>query len=119
MTVIIDLTTSEKMEAFGKAMGVAASTGKPVDLADVAEASGTLKGSKVCFQTVHYHIVDHGADWKGRWIHRFVLERKPEYRRSRVMENHAASDQSAEILIDAMDNAEKFHLENMPHCGGF
>jgi hypothetical protein len=75
--------------------------------------------SRVCFQTVHYHIVDHGADWKGRWINRFVLERKPEYRRSHVMENHAASDQSAEVLIDAMDAAEKFHLENLPHCGGF
>jgi hypothetical protein len=91
-----------------------------LNMVEAALAAGPKTShSRVCFQTVHYHIVDHGADWRGRWSHRFVMERKPEYRRSRVMENHAASDQSAEILIDAMEAAEKFHVENMPHCGGF
>jgi hypothetical protein len=60
-----------------------------------------------------------GLDWKGRWSHRFALQRKDEYRKSRVLPRIAFSDTSGETLFDTMHEAEKFHMENMPHCGGF
>jgi hypothetical protein len=76
-------------------------------------------GPRVVFQTVHYTVMDGGADWKGRYIARFWIERKPEYAKSRVMKQHARSNESAERLLDALHAAEKFHLEAMPNCGGF
>jgi hypothetical protein len=76
-------------------------------------------GPRVVFQTVHYQISDHGENWKGRWMSRYFLERKPEYAKSRVMKQHARSNESAEHLLDALHAAENFHLESMPFCGGF
>jgi hypothetical protein len=42
MTTVIDLSTPEKMDAFGKGLMAAAKTDKPVSLAAVAEATNTL-----------------------------------------------------------------------------
>jgi hypothetical protein len=85
----------------------------------VKDAETRLTGPRVAAQTVHYQVVDNGLDWKGRWSHRFALQRKDEYRKSRVLPRIAFSDTSAETLFDAMHEAEKFHVDNMPHCGGF
>ena len=120
MPNIIDLSTPEKLEAFGNAMQAAARTGKPVNLADVAEASGTLEGRKVCYETEHYQIVDHGEDWRGYFTARFFVQRRPEFRKSRVMQYPPhGSYESAESLLDSLNAAEKFHMENLPPCGGF
>src|ERR1700733_14619838 len=113
MPNIIDLSTPEKLEAFGNAMQTAARTGKPVNLADVAEASDTLEGPKVCFETDHYQIIDHGEDWEGRFTCRFSVQRRPEFRKSRVMHYvPRGSNVSAEGLLGAMNEAEKFHMDN-------
>jgi hypothetical protein len=123
MPNVIDLSTPEKMEAFSNALSKAAfgdNFGKAINLGDIAEASDTLSGPKVCYETDHYHIVDHGADWKGRYTCRFVMKRRPEFCKSRVMElqSHICNS-SAEVLLDSLKNAERFHMDNLPHCGGF
>ncbi len=120
MPNIIDLSTPEKMEAFGKAMMTVAATGKPVDLGSVAEASETLVGPKVCYETEHYLIEDHGEDWRGRYINRFCIQRRAEFRKSRVMQYPTHGSQiSAEDLLPSLKAAEKFHMDNLPYCGGF
>lgn len=120
MPNIIDLSTPEKLEAFGRAMQSAAATGKPVDLANIAQESETLEGPKVCYETDHYQIIDRGEDWKGFFTSRFSVQRRPEFKKSRVM--HFVSRTSnvcAEALLDALNAAEKFHMENLPFCGWF
>jgi hypothetical protein len=120
MPIVIDLSTPEKMDAFGKAMLSAAKGENPVSLADVAEASKTLRGPKVCYETDHYRIVDHGTDWEGRYTGRYAVERRPEFVKSRVMPVMPhLSNTSAESLLDSLKKAEQFHMENLPHCGGF
>jgi hypothetical protein len=123
MPNIIDLSTPEKLEAFGYAMQAAARTGKPVSLADVAEASGTLEGRKVCYETEHYQITDAGeptTEWERRWQYRFSMSRKPEFAKSRVLDFPLRSSRvCAEDLLDSLEEAEKFHMINLPFCGGF
>jgi hypothetical protein len=117
MTTIIDLSTPEKMEAFGAAMATAAAGEKLVDLAAVAEASGTLQGPKVCYETAHYQIEDAGENWKARgYTARFCVHRRPQFRNSRVMEcTPATSGVSAEHLIDALKAAEEFHMRQISY----
>jgi hypothetical protein len=90
-----------------------------LDRTEAALEADKPEGSEVCYQSAHYQIIDHGDDYQGRFVHRFALERKPEYAKSRVLPRHAASNVSAQLLVDAMMEAEKFHTENLPHCGGF
>ena len=61
-----------------------------LDRTEAALKADKPEGSKVCYQTAHYQIVDHGDDYEGRFVHRFALERKPEFRKSRVLERHAS-----------------------------
>lgn len=120
MPNIIDLSTPEKLDAFGEAMLNAARTNNVIYLEDVAERAGMLRGPKVCYETEHYRIVDHGVDWEGRYTCRFTTERRPEFAKSGVMEvKTSTSNVSAELLLDSLERAEKFHVENLPHCGGF
>lgn len=107
----LHLRTPEQIESFANAIEAQIMAGKPVDLAEC--------GPRAIYQTAHYQIVDHGDDWKGRYAHRFVMRRKPEYSKSGVMARWADGNKDAEGLIDAMHEAEKFHMENLPYCGGF
>jgi hypothetical protein len=90
-----------------------------LDRTEAALEADKPEGSEVCYQTAHYQVIDHGDDYEGRFVHRFALERKSEYAKSRVLPRHGFSDRSADCLIDTMMDAEKFHTEQLPFCGGF
>ena len=78
------------------------------------------EGSLVCYQTEHYQIVDNGEDWRRGYTSRFFMQRRAEFARSRVMPfPPRGSRVSAEDLLPSLEEAEKFHRDNLPYCGGF
>lgn len=113
----IDLTTPEKMDAFEAAMTNAARNGKAVDLAKVASDAGVTR-TRTVHETAHYHIIDRGSSWQGVWTSRFSLQRKDEFKRSRVM-FHSIHADTAESLIEDLYKAEKNHMHNLKYVGGF
>lgn len=69
-------------------------------------------------ETTHYRIADMGENWRGRFTNRYHLERKPEFRKSRVMEvSGGADDDGLDQLMPQLEAAERFHIENEPFCG--
>jgi hypothetical protein len=119
MPIHIDLSTPENMQSFEAALLNAMRGGRAVDLGYVAEASGTLQGLRVCFETPHFQIIDAGHDWKARgYTCRFAMQRRPEFSKSRVMKPApATSDVAAECLIGAMNAAEEYHVRNAGYVG--
>jgi hypothetical protein len=111
MTLQIDLTTPEKMDAFEQAMIAAAKDGNAVNLEKVATAAGVLAESS--YETEHYEIVDKG-EVEYRYEHRYAVLRKAKYAKSRVMQVMPATSKiSRDALIPALHEAEAFHMEQL------
>jgi hypothetical protein len=111
MTLVIDCTTPEKLEAFGAALLRAASDGAIVDLGEVAKASGTLQ-TNIVAETAHYEIEDHGEDWEGYFTKRFGLNMKQSAKDDHILARWACAD-TMELLIPTMHSAEDFHMEQL------
>jgi hypothetical protein len=68
-------------------------------------------------ETRHYQIVDMGENWRGYFTNRYHLERKAEFRKSRVMEvSGGCEDDQLAGLIPQLHAAERFHIENAAFC---
>jgi hypothetical protein len=113
MTLHIDCTTRKKIESFCNAIQKQMSERKPVDLGKAAADAG-VAGLRIVAQTEHYHIEDHGTDWRGRFTCRAKIHVRPEYRKTKVWCHGLARTYGNPLdLIDALKAAEARHLENI------
>jgi hypothetical protein len=112
MTLIIDCTTPEKLDAFCNGVMDAARTGEPVSLQDVAEQSNTISKA----ETEHFFIEYHGWN-EGNHPYAIMpkLHTVEEAKRERcVLPPQGAYNcaKTAELLYDRLIEAESWYVKN-------